>query len=187
MDDMLGYLYRSWWLFLLRGIAAIVLGVMAFAWPALTLALLVLLFGAYVLVDGIFGLIHAIRYRDRVERVWPWVLEAVLGIAVGLLTLLMPGITALALLMFIAAWAIVIGVLRIVLAIQLRKQISGEWFMVAGGLLSVLFGVLLVALPQAGLISLVWLIGFYAVLVGIVFILLALRLRKAGEGATGHT
>lgn len=184
MLGMIDYLQRSWWVFLLRGVTAIVFGIMAFAWPALTLSVLVLLFGAYVLVDGVFGLIDTIRHRDRLIRVWASVLESVLGIVVGLLTLLWPGITALVLLMFIAAWAIVGGLLRIVIAFQIRKEITGEWFLIVGGLLSILFGGLLVALPQAGMLTLVWLIGFYAVAFGALFVLLAFRLRKLrNEGA----
>jgi uncharacterized membrane protein HdeD (DUF308 family) len=184
MNEMLDYLQRSWWIFLLRGAAAIVFGIMAFAWPALTLAVLVILFGAYVLVDGVFGLVDAVRHRDRLGRVWPLVLESVLGIVVGLLTLLAPGVTALVLWMFIAAWAVVGGLLRIVLAFQIRREITGEWFLIAGGLLSILFGGLLIGLPQAGLITLVWIIGFYAVAFGVLFVLLAFRLRKLG-GETG--
>lgn len=182
MNGMLDYLQRSWWIFLLRGITAIVFGVMAFVWPALTLAMLVILFGAYVLVDGIFGLIDAVRYRDRLPRIWPLVLESLLGIAVGLLTLFWPGVTALVLLVFIAAWAVLGGLLRIIIAFQIRHEITGEWVLIASGVLSILFGGLLVAMPQAGLITLAWIIGFYAVAFGVLFVLLALRLRKLGHG-----
>ena len=132
MDDLTRFLSQSWWLFLIRGIAAVVFGIAAFAWPGLTLAVLIILFAAYVLVDGVFGLVAAIRHHDRLDHWWLWMLESVLGIAIGLLAFLMPGVTALILLMFVAAWAIVGGVLRIVLAIRLRKEITGEWFLVAG-------------------------------------------------------
>lgn len=178
MNEMIDYLQRSWWIFLLRGVAAIVLGIMAFAWPALTLAVLVTLFGAYVFADGIFGLIDAIRYRDRLKRIWPLVLESILGIVVGVLTLFWPGVTALVLLMFIAAWAVVGGLLRIVLAFQIRKEITGEWILILGGVMSILFGGLLVAVPQVGLITLVWIIGIYAILFGVLFMVLGFRLRK---------
>ncbi|EPX78233.1 HdeD family acid-resistance protein [Litoreibacter arenae] len=177
MNEMIDYLQRSWWIFLLRGVAAIVLGIMAFAWPALTLAVLVTLFGAYVFADGIFGLIDAIRYRDRLKRIWPLVLESTLGIVVGVLTLFWPGVTALVLLMFIAAWAVVGGLLRIVLAFQIRKEITGEWILILGGVMSILFGGLLVAVPQVGLITLVWIIGIYAILFGVLFMVLGFRLR----------
>lgn len=185
MDDIPGYLKRGWWLFLLRGIAAILFGIAAFVWPGQTLTVLIILFGAYVLVDGVSGLVQAIRHRDRLERWWLWALEGALGIVVGLLTFLAPGVTALVLLIFIAAWAIVGGALRIAVAIELRKEIRGEWLLVAGGVLSILFGILLILVPQAGILSIVWLIGFYAVLFGGLLVWLALRLRRAGSG-TGH-
>jgi len=186
MNDMLDYLQRSWWIFLLRGLAAVAFGIMAFVWPALTLAVLVVIFGAYVLADGVFGLIDAVRYRDRLGRVWPLVLEAALGIVVGVLMLFWPDVTALALLMLIAAWAVLGGLLRIVLAFQIRHEITGEWVLIAGGLLSILFGGLLIAVPQAGLITLAWVIGFYAVAFGCLFVLLAVHLRRLGRGIGTH-
>lgn len=172
---------RLWWVFLLRGSVGIVFGLMAFAWPELTLSALFLLFGAYMLVDGLFGIIDAVRYRASARPVWPLVIEAVLGIGAGLLTMLWPDLTAVVLLMFVAAWAVLGGLLRIVLAFQIRHEITGEWILIAGGLLSILLGGALVALPEAGLISLVWVIGFYAVLIGALFVFLALRLRKLGR------
>lgn len=183
MFEIIGYLQRNWWVFLLRGIAGIVVGIMAFVWPAITLSVLVTFFGVYLLVDGIFGLVSAVRYRDWLLRVWPLVLESLLGIVFGGLTLFWPATTALFLLMFIAAWAIAGGLLRIVLAFQIRKEITGEWILIAGGILSILFGGLLVAMPQAGLITMIWIFGFYAVLFGGLFIFLAFRLRKLGKGA----
>ncbi|WP_323005755.1 HdeD family acid-resistance protein [Pseudorhodobacter sp.] len=178
MADMMDTLQRSWWIFLLRGVSAIVFGIMAFAWPTLTLSALVMLFGAYVLVDGIVGLIDAARNRDRMTRVWPLVFEAAFGIVVGLLTLLLPGLTLLVLLMVIAAWAVVGGMLRIVLAFKIRHEITGEWFLIVGGMVSILFGVLLSALPQVGLVTLAWVIGIFAMAVGTLFLALALRLRN---------
>lgn len=178
---MFEILQRGWWIFLLRGVAAIVFGVMAIAWPALTLASLVLLFGVYMLVDGVIGLIEVIRRRDSLNRVWLLVLDSVLGIAVGLVTLLWPGVTALVLLVFIALWAIAGGILRILVAVRIRHEIRGEWFLIAGGLLSVLFGGLLIAMPGAGLVTLAWLIGLYALAFGALFVALALRLRRLRE------
>lgn len=183
MDDMIGYLQRNWWLFLLRGIAAIVFGIAAFLWPSLTLQVLMLLFGAYVLVDGVFGLVQSVRNRERMSQWWLWALEGVLGIVVGILTFIAPDVTAYVLLLFIAAWAIVGGIIRIVMALRLRKEIEGEWYLVVSGILSTLFGVVLFIMPAAGLLSLIWLIGFYAVLFGILFIALALRLRRASAGS----
>ena len=177
----LNFLERNWWLPLVRGIAAVLFGIGAFAWPGLTVAVLVMLFGAYALVDGVVGVVDSIRYRDRIANWGLWLLEGVLGIVVGALTLLMPGVTAFVLLMFIAGWAIIGGVLRIVAAIQLRKQIEGEWLLVLSGVLSIMFGGLLVLLPSAGILSLAWLIGFWAVLFGAVLIALAFRLRRSGN------
>ncbi len=183
MDAFIDRLAEGWWVFLIRGIAAIIFGVAAFIWPGLTLAVLILLFAAWVLVDGIFGLIYAIRNHARLNHTWIWVVEAILGIVVGLLTFFMPGVTALVLLMFIAAWAIVGGILRIIAAFELRKQITGEWLLIAGGALSVLFGILLVTVPAAGIISIVWLIGLYSVLFGVLLVGLSIRLKGAKSAA----
>ncbi len=181
MDNTLDFLARNWWILLMRGIAAILFGIAAFAWPGLTLSVLVIIFGAYILADGLIGVIDAIRYRDQMDNWWFWLLEGVLGIVVGVLTLFMPGITALILLGFVAAWSILGGILRIVAAIQLRKKIKGEWFMILSGVLSILFGVAIIALPHAGLLSIAWIIGFWAIAIGVVFVLLAFRLRNAAH------
>lgn len=180
MSEPMNFLERNWWLPLVRGIAAILFGIAALAWPGLTIAALVLLFGAYALVDGVFGVVDSIRYRDRIANWGLWLLEGILGIVVGALTLLMPGVSAFVLLMFVAGWAIAGGVLRIVAAIQLRKRIEGEWLLGLSGVLSILFGVLLVAVPAAGILSLVWLIGAWAIVFGILLAVLAFRLRRAG-------
>lgn len=181
MKPNMNFLERNWWLLLVRGIAAILFGVAAFAWPGATVAILVIMFGAYVLIDGIFGIVDSIRYRDRLNRWWLWLLDGVLGVVVGALTLFMPGVTAVVLLMFIAAWAIVGGVLRIIAAIQLRREIEGEWLLGLGGALSILFGILLIVMPGAGIMSLVWLIAIWAITFGVLFIVLAFQLRKAGK------
>ncbi len=181
MTDLMSYLERNWWLLLVRGIAAILFGIAAFAWPGLTVAMLILLFGAWVLVDGAFAIAQSIRYRDRIDKWWLWLLDGVFGVIVGLLALFMPGVTALVLLMFIAAWAILGGILRILAAIQLRKKIEGEWFLGLGGALSILLGGLLIAIPQAGLLSLIWLIAVWSIAIGILFITLAFGLRKVGK------
>lgn len=159
MDAFIERLAEGWWVFLIRGIAAIIFGIAAFIWPGLTLAVLILLFAAYVLVDGILGLVYAIRNRAKLNHLWIWLLEAILGI-VG-------------------------GILRIIAAIELRKQISGEWFLVLGGALSVAFGILLVAMPGVGIISVVWLIGLYSGLFGMILIGVAMRLKRERPEA-GH-
>jgi len=139
-------LARYWWLILLRGIAAIIFGVLAFIWPGITLVTLVLFWGAFTLVDGILALAHAMMGGNVGSRWW-LALIGVLGIIVGLLTFLMPGVTALVLLVFIATWAIVLGVFQIAGAIRLRKEIDNEWTLILGGVISVLFGAILLVAP----------------------------------------
>lgn len=181
MNEMQSFLERNWWLLAIRGVAAILFGIAAFAWPGLTVALLVLMFGAYVLIDGIAGIIDSIRYRDRLKHWWLWLLDGAISAAVGALILLMPGVTAYVLLILIATWAIVGGVLRIIAALQLREQVRGEWLLGLGGVLSVLFGIVLIMAPAAGVLSMIWLIALWAVVFGVLFVMLALRLRSAGQ------
>jgi uncharacterized membrane protein HdeD (DUF308 family) len=179
---VLPVLARNWWVLALRGLAAIVFGVLAFVWPGITLWVLVLLFGAYMLVDGIFAIVAAVRAAGREARWWLLLIEGVLGVLAGLVAFFWPGLTALALLYFIAAWAIVTGILELVGAIKLRQEIEGEWALGLSGALSVLFGVLLVVIPApAGLLSLVWLIGAYALAFGALVLVLAFRLRNRGD------
>lgn len=175
MVDMLA---RNWWILAVRGVAAILFGIAAFLWPDITLLVLVLLFGAYALVDGIFAVIAGIAARREQERWWMMILNGLAGIAIGVLTLLWPGITALVLLYFIAAWAILTGVFEIAAAIRLRREIEGEWLLALAGITSVIFGILLVALPGPGALALTWLIGAYALVFGILMLVLAFRLRR---------
>lgn len=170
-------LARNWWVLLLRGLVAIAFGVLAWIQPGITIAALVLLFGAYTLVDGVLGAWTAIAGRKEHEHWWVLLLWGVVGIAVGVMTFVAPGVTAFALLFYIAIWAVATGVLQIVAAVRLRKEIAGEWLLVLGGLASVVFGVLLMAQPGAGALALVWLIAAYAVVFGIVMVLLAFKLR----------
>jgi uncharacterized membrane protein HdeD (DUF308 family) len=177
---VLPVLSRNWWVLALRGLAAIVFGVLAFLWPSITLFVLVLLFGAYMFVDGIFAIVAAVRAAGREARWWLLLIEGVLGVLAGLVAAFWPGLTALALLYFIAAWAIVSGILEVIGAIRLRQEIEGEWALGLSGALSVLFGILLVVIPApAGLLSLVWLIGAYALVFGVLLLVLAFRLRSA--------
>lgn len=176
--DALGVLLsRNWWLLLLRGMAALFFGVVAFAWPGITLVVLVLMYGAYALVDGVLAIAAAIRGGGRAAPTGWLVLVGVLGIAAGLATFFWPGITALVLLMLIAVWSILHGIFEIVGAIRLRKEIEGEWLLVLSGVLSVAFGVLVLIHPGAGALALVWLIAAYAVVFGVLLIALSLRLR----------
>ena len=174
---MLDALARNWWLILLRGIFAILFGVLTFVWPGVTLLTLVLLYGAFVLIDGVLALGAALSGGQMAPRWW-LLIVGLLGIAAGLVTLLMPGVTAVVLLIFIAAWAITTGVMQIIGAIRLRKEIDNEWMLIASGVLSVLFGMILVVQPGAGALGLLFVIGVYAIIYGVMLISLALRLRK---------
>lgn len=175
---MLDIFVRNWWTYAVRGAAAVIFGILALIWPEETILALVVLFGAFALVDGIFAVIAGIAFRRYFERWWAVLLEGVAGIVLGLLTFFWPNITALVLVYFIAAWALITGVLEIVAAIQLRRIISGEWAMILSGLISILLGILLVVFPSAGAVSMVWMIGIYAIVFGISEIIFAFRLRS---------
>jgi uncharacterized membrane protein HdeD (DUF308 family) len=184
---MLSALTRHWWIFLVRGALAILFGLGAFFWPAITLAALVVLFGAFAFADGFMTLVAAIQGRAAIPHWWLYLLEGLAGIGAGVLTFFWPGITAVVLLAFIAAWAIVTGVLEIAAAIRLRKEIEGEWALALSGALSIGFGLILMARPGAGALAVVWLIGAYAVAFGIVMVLLSFRLRGLSkELASAH-
>jgi uncharacterized membrane protein HdeD (DUF308 family) len=169
---------RQWWVPVLRGIAAIVFGVIAFTHPVMAAATLVLFFGAWVLIDGIFRVIGAIGHRAS-DADWGWqVVIGILGIIIGLLTFHAPGVTALALVIYIAAWALMIGATEIVLAIKMRQEIKGEWLLILMGLASIVFAVLLLWNPVAGAAALIWIIAWYAVIVGVLAIIFGFRLRS---------
>jgi uncharacterized membrane protein HdeD (DUF308 family) len=172
---MLDLMSRYWWALVLRGVAAVMFGGLALAWPGLTLQLLVLMFGAYALVDGVFAVVSAIGGRRHTDQWFLLLLEGLLGIAVGVLTWVAPGITATALLFYIAAWSLITGVLEIAAAIRLRKEIRGELWLGLAGALSIGFGMLLMTFPLAGALSVVWLIGVYAIAFGFALMVLGFR------------
>jgi len=187
MVDMLA---RNWGWVALRGVVALLFGLLALFNPGITLAALIFLFGAYAIVDGVFAIVSAIANR-RGEPHWVALLiGGIAGVVLGVLTFLWPGVTAMVLLYFIAAWAIVRGVAEIVAAIRLRHEITGEWMLVLAGVLSVAFGLVLLVFPGAGALALVIWIGAYAVVLGILLLALAFRLRSwarergAGQAAT---
>jgi len=180
MRPMLDALARNWWVILLRGVLAILFGVLTFIWPGITLITLVLLYGAFAFVDGVLSIVAAIRGGVPAPRWW-LALVGVFGIAAGVLTVAWPGITAMVLLLFIAFWAIATGVMEIVGAIKLRREIDDEWLLIASGVLSVLFGCLLVFQPGAGALALILVIGSFAILFGILLVMFALRLRRHAE------
>ena len=179
-------LSRSWWMLLLRGLVAIAFGVLTFARPGITLASLVLVFGAFALADGVLGVWTALTHRHDGENRWLLLLGGLAGIGVGVLTLFEHGITAVALLFYIAIWAITTGVLEIVAAIRLRHEMQGEWMLVLAGLCSVAFGVLLMARPGDGALAVLWLIGSYALLFGLLLLALSFRVRGFAKALAPH-
>ena len=171
-------LKRHWWVPVIRGIAAIVFGVIAFAYPGLTVAMLVLFFGAWVLVDGVFRVVGAIGHRAS-DKEWGFdLIIGIVGIIIGLLTFHAPQITALALIIYIAAWALMIGATEIALAIKLRREIKGEWFLILMGLVSIVFAVMLLWNPAVGAAALIWIMAWYAVILGVLGIIFGFRLRS---------
>ncbi|HVN30746.1 MAG TPA: HdeD family acid-resistance protein [Thermoanaerobaculaceae bacterium] len=178
---MRALLSKYWWLVLLRGTLAIVFGILAWRWPGLTLGMLVLFFGAYALVAGLSAVIAGIAGRKESEDWWVLLLEGLVGIGIGILTFRAPGLTTVALLFFIAIWAMVSGLMQVVTAIRLRKEIKGELWMVLGGILWICLALCLVAFPLAGALTMVWVIAFVAVLSGVTQILLAFRLRHLAK------
>ena len=170
-------LSRNWWTLLVRGLAAIAFGIMTFVMAGITLAVLVMLFGAYAVFDGAVAVWAALGSRKNNPSWWMLLLAGLVGIGLGLLTFVTPSITALVLLFFIALWAIAKGVLEIVTAIRLRKEIEGEWRLVVAGLASIGFGLVVLSRPGAGALAILWLIGAYAMLFGVLLVLLAFRAR----------
>jgi uncharacterized membrane protein HdeD (DUF308 family) len=171
-------LARNWWALALRGVLAIVIGLIAFRWPGVFVAWLVLLFGVYAIVDGVFAIIAGIRAAERHERWWPFALEGLLDIVAGIIAFLLPVAAAFALLYLVSAWSIVSGVFRITAAIRLRKQIEGEWLLILNGILSVAFGIVIFTFPVVGLVTVAWIIGIYAIIFGVILLALGLRLRS---------
>ena len=172
-----------WWALALRGAIAILFGLAALLRPGIALEALILLFGAYALVDGVFSIVGVFGGTRSGTPRWLLLIEGVASVLTGLIAFFLPGLTAILLLYLIAAWAIVTGISEIVMAIRLRKEIAGEWALIVGGAFSVLFGVILAVVgPVVGLISLLWLIGFYAVAFGILMLITAFSVRGGDSG-----
>jgi uncharacterized membrane protein HdeD (DUF308 family) len=170
-------LTSHWWLFLIRGILAILLALAALAFPGAALLSIAILFGAYAFVDGIVAIWTAIR-MSHAQRRWLWLLiEGILGIAAGVVTFFYPLATVLALVILLGAWAIVTGVLAIASAFHARQHVPHEWLWVLSGVVSVFFGIAVFYMPSVGLYALVYLLSLYALLAGIFFLGLAFRLR----------
>src|SRR5262245_7645658 len=175
---MLNILRRNWWALALRGILALLFGILAFTWPGLALGALVLLFGTFAIYDGIFSIVAAFHAKGREERWWSELIVGLIGIAAGVVAFSRPGITTLFLLYLIAFWAIARGLFEIVAAFRLRKEIKDEWLLGLAGLASVVLGVLMLMYPGAGVLAFVWWIGAFAIFMGVLLLALSFRLRS---------
>jgi len=182
---MLNVYTHNWWALALRGLAAVIFGVLAFVMPIATWTALVLLFGVYALVNGIFAIIGGIRAPKDYKRWWALLILGIFSVIAGVLAFIMPDVTSLALLVMIASWAMATGIFEVVAAIQMRKYITGEWLMALSGILSVVFGVLLLINPFAGMLAIVWIVGIYALMFGILMLILGFKLRGL-EHSTHH-
>jgi len=178
---------KNWWVLMLRGIIALLFGILAIARPGVTVAMLVLFFGIYVLVDGVFALVAAAAGWSHREDRWLLVLEGVIGLLAGFAALRAPVLTTFVLIFFIAAWALATGVLKIVEAIRLRKEVSGEFWLALSGVVSVVFAFLVMMQPAAGALAMAWLIGWYAIFLGAMLVMLSLKLLslRRHQGWTG--
>jgi len=172
---MLQLLARRWWALALRGVIAVIFGLMAFFIPGITLVSLVLMFGFYAILDGVFDIVSAIKAPGHH---WPLLVEGIVGIVAGIVTFMWPAITAMVLLYLIAFWAILTGLLEIVAGIRLREVIANELLLILMGVISILFGILIIVIPGAGALAIIIWIGAYAVVFGIILIALAFRLRS---------
>lgn len=174
---LLQLLAKNWWLLLLRGLAAVLFGLLALAWPGLTLLVLIFLFAVFAFADGMLALTAALGGGAAMYRWW-LVLVGLLGLAAGIITIAYPRTTALVLLVLIGWWSIVRGLFEIIGAIQLRKEIENEWTLILGGIVSLVFGLLVLIHPGAGALAMVWLIGVYAIAAGVLMIGFSFRLRR---------
>ena len=190
MNPLVNVLARNWWAVLIRGIVAVIFGILAFLWPGATWFAIAILFGAYALVDGIFAIIATIRAAETQQRWWPFLIEGIIGIVIAAITFYDVRITILALYFTIAAWAFLTGIFEIVAAVELRKHIANEFWLILGGIASIAFAVLMIWRPVAGFLAIIWLIATYAIVFGIILIALAFRLRShlpAAPTATAGT
>jgi len=173
-------LSRSWWVLLLRGGVSILFGIAAYMWPGMTLVTLVSLFGAFAFVDGCFSAYQAFSGRKENEYWWVLLLEGLLGVAFGLIAYQAPGITATVLILYIGFWAMATGAMRIILAVRLRKEIDGEWWMALAGLTSIVFGLLMVARPGAGALAALWIVALWSIVGGVFLVFLAFKVKGLG-------
>lgn len=178
-------LARNWWSLVIRGIVGIAVGIASFLWPGVTVSALVIVFGAYAFIDGVVNLTGAVRAAEAHERWGVLLLEGIIGILAAAATVLWPAVTTLALVFIIGAWAILTGVAEIGAAIRIRRHVTGEWLLAIAGVLSILFGILILAVPLAGALVIALWFGAYAFIFGVVLSSLGLRLRRWRNGLPG--
>jgi len=173
---MAAILIGNWWALALRGVLAIVFGVLAIIWPGLTAVILTLMFGAYAFVDGIFALVAAMRLAHRHARSGPLLVEGILNILIGIICIFWPVPALVALIYLIAIWAIISGIALMAAGMALNR-LAGEWLLLLGGLVSIIFGIILFIVPAAGVVALSWWLGIYALLFGSTLVAAAFRIR----------
>jgi uncharacterized membrane protein HdeD (DUF308 family) len=171
-------LNRMWEALAIRGLIALIFGILCFVWPGMTIRVLIFIFGFFALADGILALLGFFRAVKEGSGWGSLLFEAIVGIVVGLIVVFYPGLSAIALVYWIAAWAIVTGIFEIIVAIRIRKEVKGEWVMVVSGIVSILFGLILFSRPGVGALAVVWIIGIYAIVFGVLMLGLAVRARK---------
>ena len=175
---MFSILSRYWWVLVARGLLAILFGVLALVLPGATGGALVYAFGVFAAVDGVFAFFAGFSSIGETSSWWVLVLHGLLGIGIGVLTLFHPGITAMALVVYVALWAILVGVLQLVAAVQLRRVISGEFWLALGGLLGILFGILILLRPVVGALAVIWIVGVFALAYGTMLLAAGIRVRQ---------
>jgi uncharacterized membrane protein HdeD (DUF308 family) len=177
---------QNWWMLALRGVLAIIFGLVALFAPGIALLAFITVFAAYTIIDGIVAVVVAIRERGHLSR-WGWILaEGILSLIAGILAFAYPGITALVLLFIVAAWAIVTGIMEIVAAITLRDYLTQEWALIVAGALSIVFGIVLFLFPGTGLLSILWLVGIYSICFGVLFLIRAFQQRTWTSSPTAQ-
>jgi uncharacterized membrane protein HdeD (DUF308 family) len=186
IHSLVGTLSRHWWMLVVRGVLALLFGLAAFLWSGPTLATLVLLFGAYALVDGILAIGHGLAEHGKSDRSWVSLLAGIAGIIIGLVTFAWPAITGLALLYLIAWYAFTKGIFEIATALLLRRVIEKKWLLVLAGIAAIFFGLLMFVYPAAGALAVVWLIGTFALIYGFLLIIAGFQLHGSGRSTLTH-
>ena len=175
---MLELVARSWWVYIVRGVLALVFGLFAYLNPAITMKILLIFFGIFIFIEGLLAIVGSIAGRKYSDIWWLVLLEGIAGVIIGVITFTRPAVTGMVLIVFVALWAIWSGLFRIITAIRLRKELDSEWLLIFGGIISILFGVMLFAHPGAGIVAIAWLIGFFASMSGILMITFGIKARK---------